>query len=98
MFSPAGHAWLQGGRRCTYSGRSSRQEPVLFARLEPTSSVIANGLSLRKPAPRLDAGDDIGPRLGLEQVGKARLWAQVLLDGHLTADLRDLGHLAVAGL
>ncbi len=114
MFSPAGQAWLHGGRRWTYSGRSSRQEPVLFARLEPTSSVIANGLSISdaalrrsrsspkrrmlRSAPAWMRAIDLGPRLGLEQVREALLRAQVVLDGYLPADLRDAGHLAVACL
>ena len=46
MFSPAGQASLQGGSEFMYSGRSVRQEPVLLARLEPTSRVIAKGLSI----------------------------------------------------
>ncbi len=41
MFSPAGHAWLQGGSRSRYIGRDVRHEPVLLARLEPGFSVIA---------------------------------------------------------
>src|SRR5665647_1280019 len=49
MFSPAGQAWLHGGSRSTYIGRSTRHEPVSFARLEPTSSVIANGFSITPP-------------------------------------------------
>jgi hypothetical protein len=32
MFSPAGHAWLHGGSRSTYSGRLVRHAPVLLAR------------------------------------------------------------------
>src|SRR5438046_10727831 len=46
MFSPAGQAWLHGGRRSTYRGRLVRHAPVLLARLEPTSRVIAYGLSI----------------------------------------------------
>src|SRR4249920_3653405 len=46
MFSPAGQAWLHGGRRSTYRGRLVRHAPVLLARLEPTSRVIAKGLSM----------------------------------------------------
>ena len=87
----------------------------MLARLEPTSSVIANGLSIVAHAPpcsprrsprlgrlaeqaeaadvairaSLDAGDHLAAQLGLEQVREALLRAQVLLDGHLPADLRD---------
>src|ERR1700730_546137 len=46
MFSPAGQAWLQGGKRSKYTGRLVRHAPVLLARLEPTSRVIAYGLSI----------------------------------------------------
>ena len=85
----------------------------MLARLEPTSSVIANGLStvltvvlataLGEAGPpaeqaeaadvaigaSLDARDHFAAQLGLEQVRKALLRAQVLLHGHLPADLRD---------
>ena len=46
MFSPAGQALLHGGSRSTYTGRSTRHEPVLLARLEPTSRVMAKGFSV----------------------------------------------------
>src|ERR1700730_14426898 len=46
MFSPAGQAWLHGGKRSRYTGRLVRHAPVLLARLEPTSRVIAYGLSI----------------------------------------------------
>src|SRR6188472_3179965 len=46
MSSPAGQPTLHGGTRSTYTARSVRHEPVLLARLDPTSSVIANGLSM----------------------------------------------------
>src|ERR1700675_2030688 len=46
MFSPAGQAWLHGGKRSTYKGRLVRHAPVLLARLEPASRVIAYGLSI----------------------------------------------------
>src|ERR1700676_5307559 len=46
MFSPAGQAWLHGGKRSRTTGRWVRHAPVLLARLEPTSRVIAYGLSI----------------------------------------------------
>src|SRR6266545_4213155 len=56
MSSPAGQAWLQGASRLTYSARSVRQLPVLLARLEPTSSVIAYGCSVMTPPSLRSAG------------------------------------------
>src|SRR3984893_1716061 len=46
MFSPAGQAWLHGGKRSKYTGRLVRHAPVSLASLEPTSRVIAYGLSI----------------------------------------------------
>ena len=53
---PAGQAWLHGGRRSTYTGRTVRHEPVWLARLEPGSSVIANGLRFTARPPRRPPG------------------------------------------
>src|ERR1700694_1335981 len=46
MFSPAGQAWLHGGKRSRYTGRVVAPAPVFLARLEPASEVIAYGLSI----------------------------------------------------
>src|SRR5450432_2127426 len=98
MFSPAGQAWLHGGKRSRYTGRLVRHAPVLLARLEPTSSVIANGLSMAVPLEEPEAldvavGDPLNQResatlgrLG-EQMRKALLQPQVVFNRHLAADL-----------
>src|SRR2546429_9354119 len=65
MFSPAGHALLHGGRLCTYTGRSVRQAPVWLARLDPTSRVIVNGLSMVTVLPALPGCGRIGGQCGL---------------------------------
>ena len=58
----------RGRRRCTagggrtYTGRSVRQLPVLFARLEPTSSVIANGFFITRLVERARSGGCCGRR------------------------------------
>src|SRR5512132_3831228 len=102
MFSPAGHALLHGGSRSTYSGRIVRHEPVWFARLEPGSSVMANGLLMLQPVTAdiavrdcLDPRDHIEPHRLAEQVGKAFLRPQVLFHRSFPADFRDRGDFAV---
>src|SRR5690242_14428979 len=110
MFSPAGHAWLHGGKRSTYSGRIVRHAPVLFARLEPTSSVMAYGLCM----PRLLLQEaellDVPVRRHLdereaalvariaEQMREALLQLEVIRDRNLVPDGRDPRDLAVARL
>ena len=102
-----------GRRGCTAAG--GRRRPgarcatsrSCWRRLEPTSSVIAKGLSIRPPrsSPKramlrsarawMRAMTSVrGARA--EQVRVAPLRPQVLLDRHLAADLRDRGDLAVA--
>src|SRR5436190_21763043 len=110
MFSPAGHAWLHGGRRSTYSGRLVRHAPVLLARLEPTSSVIANGLSIGGLlVQQAEVGDiAVGHRLNLrnaseirpiaEKMSEAFLQLEVFRHRHLAADRRARGDFAIVRL
>src|SRR5437773_10315751 len=98
MFSPAGQAWLQGGSRSTYNGRLVRHAPVLLARLEPTSRVIANGLSMgTRLVQQTVVGDvAVGHHLNqrnarlvrriAEQVGITLLQLQVIGYRHLVPD------------
>src|SRR5215470_11795324 len=107
MFSPAGQAWLHGGRRSTYSGRFVRHAPVLLARLEPTSSVMAYGLSmgtvlLQQPelfdvaiGHSLDLGDAREIGVFAEQMGVALLQREILGDRHLPPYRRARNELAV---
>src|SRR5437868_1457522 len=109
MFSPAGQAWLHGGRRSTYTGRLVRHAPVLLARLEPTSSVIATGLSINGLlVHQAELGDiAVGNPLNLrdarqigklaEEMGEAFLQFEVFGHGHLVADRRTRGDFAVVG-
>src|SRR6185503_12895274 len=105
MFSPAGQAWLHGGRRSRYTGRSVRQVPVWLARLEPGSSVMAKGLRIDEPVLSdvaighlLDAGNGLGVERWSKQMRKAALRLEVRLDRQAPADLGDAHHLAVLGL
>ncbi len=66
-----------------------RRSPVCAEQPEAADVAVCAGL---------DAGDDVGVRLGLEQMREALLRPEVVLDGYLAADLRDAAHLAVAGL
>src|SRR6185369_6468149 len=102
MFSPAGQAPLQGGRRSTYTGRMVRHEPVWLARLEPGSSVMAKGLRIEEPITTdvavgvlLDARDDRGIWHLAEQVREAPLRPEVVLDRGLPADFRHRGNFPV---
>src|SRR5438477_6801045 len=107
MFSPAGHAWLHGGSRSTYSGRLVRHAPVLLARLDPTSSVIAYGLSIERLLLQQAELLDVAVRHHLdqrnaslvrgfaEQVGKALLQLQIFGHGHLVPDRRARRDFAV---
>ena len=78
----------------------------LLARLEPTSRVIANGFLHHEKSESFDVAvgaslhlrDDFVAPLGLEEVREALLRAQVVLDRHLPADLRDRHDVAVLGL
>src|SRR5512138_1994761 len=102
MSSPAGHCALHGGSRCTYTGRSVRQLPVLLASDEPGSSVIAKGLSMSEHrgfvveeleaadvaiGVGLDCGDHLRMACTAEQVREALLRPQVGVDRHPLADL-----------
>src|SRR5690242_21171199 len=105
MFSPAGQPPLHGGRRSTYTGRSVRQEPVWLARLEPGSSVMANGLRIDEPifadvaiGHLLDARDRFAVHFRREKMCEAPLRLQVVLDRAPAADLRDAHDLALLGL
>src|SRR5450755_81295 len=103
MFSPAGQAWLHGGRRSTYTGRLVRQAPVLLARLEPTSRVIANGLSMGSPLMKqaelgdIAVGDrlnqrnawDVGPIA--EKMGETFLQLEVFAHRDLVPDRSPRG-------
>ena len=68
MFSPAGQASLQGGKRSTYTGRSVRQLPVLFSKLLPTSSVTAKGLVACTMSSAHDASSWRGEQVELADV------------------------------
>src|ERR1700674_912682 len=100
MFSPAGQAWLHGGRRSRYTGRLVRHAPVLLARLEPRSRVIAYGLSiddlLLQQAELVDIAisHHLNPcnasevRWIAEQMGVTFLQLQVFGNGNLVPDRR----------
>src|SRR6266700_3524591 len=91
-----------------YTGLSVRHEPVLLASDEPTSSVIANGLSMyalffHQPelldvaiGDRLDPGE---PRIVLrsKKMREALLQPQILGHRQLAPDRRSSGDLAIFG-
>src|SRR6266498_1541385 len=90
------------------TGRSVRHEPVLLASEEPTSSVIANGLSMRalffrQPelcdvavGDRLDSGD-AWIILRSKKMREALLQPQILGHLKLVPDRRPSGDLAIFG-
>src|SRR5450631_2334505 len=110
MFSPAGQAWLHGGRRSRYTGRLVRHAPVLLARLEPISRVIANGLSIDDLLVQQTVLDDIAIGHGLdpcnafevrriaEQMGITFLQLEVFGHGNLVPDRGARSELAVLRL
>src|SRR5690349_17889457 len=108
MSSPAGHALLHGGRRSTYTGRLLRHVPVWLARLEPRSSVMANGffmilISREAEDPNVAICNPLyrrnrfGGDLRTEQVCKASLQLEIILDRHATPQLVASGNLALLG-
>src|SRR5512135_845039 len=112
MFSPAGQALLQGGRRSRYTGRAERHVPVRLASEVPAFSVIANGLLgisltlLIQQAVLADVAVGYGlqarnhfrMRVLAEQVCEASLRLEVFLYRNLAPDFQYAGHFAVLGL
>src|ERR1700675_1986773 len=98
MFSPAGQAWLHGGRRSTSKGGLLRHAPVLLARLEPTSRVIAYGFSMDYSlvqqaelvdiaiSHHLNSGNAFEVRRIAEEMGVAFLELEVFGNGNLVPD------------